>query len=86
MSPLRGYLAILGRRKWWVVVALVCASTGALAYSLGQAKRYEATATVLLSQNLAGALSGGLPMRIRIRIDSPGRSSKSLAYRRLQIA
>ncbi len=57
-SPLRGYLAILRRRKWWVVVALVCALTGALAYSLGQAKRYEATATVLLSQNLAGALSG----------------------------
>jgi tyrosine-protein kinase len=58
-SPLRSYLAAFRRRKWAVLLALVLAPTVAVAYSLTQPKRYEATAKVLLSnQSLAGVLSG----------------------------
>jgi capsular exopolysaccharide synthesis family protein len=58
-SPLRGYLAMLRRRKWYVLIAVVFCVGVALAYSYNQANRYRATATVLISQNLAGALGGG---------------------------
>jgi capsular exopolysaccharide synthesis family protein len=58
-SPLRGYVAAFRRRKWIVLLALVLAPAVAVAYSLTQPKRYEATAKVLLSnQSLAGVLSG----------------------------
>lgn len=58
-SPLRDYLAALGRRKWCILLALVITPTVAAAYSLTQPERYEATAKVLLSrQDFAGALSG----------------------------
>ncbi len=61
-SPLRDYLAALGRRKWYIVLAIVISSTVAVAYSLTQPERYEATAKVLLSrQDFAGALSGTAP-------------------------
>jgi capsular exopolysaccharide synthesis family protein len=60
VTPLRGYLAMLRRRKWYVLVAVACAVGAALAFSFVQESRYEATAKVLLSQNPAGALSGGL--------------------------
>jgi tyrosine-protein kinase len=58
-SPLRSYLAVLGRRWWYLVLAVVVTTAVAVAYSLTQPDRYEATAKVLLSrQDLAGALSG----------------------------
>jgi len=58
-SPLRGYLAVLRRRWWYIALALVLAPAAAVAYSLTQPDRYEATAKVLLSrQDFAGALSG----------------------------
>jgi receptor protein-tyrosine kinase len=58
-SPLRGYLDVLLRRKWYVLLAFVLAPAVAVAYSFTQPKRYEATAKVLLSrQNLSSALSG----------------------------
>ena len=58
-SSLRGYLAVLRRRWWYIALALVLAPAAAVAYSLTQPDRYEATAKVLLSrQDFAGALSG----------------------------
>jgi len=58
-SPLRGYLAVVRRRWWYIAVALLIAPAVAVAYSLTQPDRYEATAKVLLGrQDLAGALSG----------------------------
>ena len=58
-SPLRGYLAAVRRRWWYMVVAVVVTPAVAVAYSLTQPVRYEATAKVLLSrQDVAAALGG----------------------------
>jgi capsular exopolysaccharide synthesis family protein len=58
-SPLRGYLAAVRRRWWYMVVAVVVTPAVAVAYSLTQPDRYEATAKVLLSrQDVAAALGG----------------------------
>jgi capsular exopolysaccharide synthesis family protein len=58
-SWLRAYVNAFRRRKWWVLLAVVLTPAVAVAYSLKQPKRYEATAKVLLSrQNLASTLSG----------------------------
>ena len=60
-TPLRDYLAALKRRKWYIVLALVIAPTVAVAYSLTQPERYEATAKVLLSRQDFTAVSGTAP-------------------------
>lgn len=57
-STLRDYLNVLRRRRWVVLVAVVVVPAGAIALSLLQAPRYEASAEVLLSrQSLANSLS-----------------------------
>ncbi len=58
-STLRDVLAVLRRRKWTVLGTLVLVSAVAVAVSVRQPKRYQASALVLLSwQNLANQLTG----------------------------
>src|SRR5581483_7767001 len=57
-SSLHDYLAVLTRRKWIVLLAVVVVPAVAVAVSLLQKAQYEASAEVLLSrQNLANLLS-----------------------------
>ncbi len=59
-----GYLGVL-RRRWWVVLVLACAGIlAAAAYIAGSAKAYTATATVNvtatgINQSQGGAVAGG---------------------------
>src|SRR5436190_22506516 len=56
-SSLRDYLAVLGRRRWLVLLGLIVVPAVAVALSLMQRPKYEASAEVLLSrQNLAATL------------------------------
>lgn len=56
---LADYLAILWRRKWIALAAVIIVPAAAVAFSLRQTPLYEASAEVLLSrQNLAGSLTG----------------------------
>jgi polysaccharide biosynthesis transport protein len=58
-SVLQHDFDVVRRRKWIVLFVLVLVPTLALAYSLAQEPRYEATAEVLLNrQNLATSLTG----------------------------
>lgn len=58
-SSLRDYLRVLRRRKWLVVQAVLLVPAAAVALSLRQDERYQASAEVLLSrQNLAATLTG----------------------------
>ena len=53
------YLAVLRRRKWIIVTALVIVPLAAILFSLRQERLYQASAEVLLSrQNLAANLTG----------------------------
>jgi Mrp family chromosome partitioning ATPase/capsular polysaccharide biosynthesis protein len=57
-SSLRDYLAVLGRRRWLVLLGLIVVPAVAVALSLMQNPKYEASAEVLLSrQNLATLLN-----------------------------
>jgi polysaccharide biosynthesis transport protein len=57
-GSLRGYLRILGRRKWIILICAILVPASAVAFSLRQEKLYEASADVLLSrQNLAAQLT-----------------------------
>ena len=56
---LADYLAILRRRKWVIIVALVLVPATAFLISVGQPALYQASADVLLSrQNLGSQLTG----------------------------
>jgi capsular exopolysaccharide synthesis family protein len=59
-SPaLADYLAILGRRKWLFLQAIILTPVAALILSLSQPAKYEATARVLISQqDIAAAVTG----------------------------
>ena len=55
---LRHYLAVLRRRKWTIVAALVIVPLAALLFSLHQQKLYKASAEVMVSnQDLAASLT-----------------------------
>lgn len=57
-SALHEYLAVLRRRKWLVLLAVVLVPAAAVGFSLTQKPKYQATAEVLLSrQNLAASLN-----------------------------
>ena len=57
-SSLHDYLAVLRRRKWLVLLAVVVVPAVAIALSLLQTPKYQASAEVLLSrQNLAALLN-----------------------------
>jgi polysaccharide biosynthesis transport protein len=56
---LQDYLRVVRRRKWMVVQAALLLTLAAVAYSLHQQKRYEASADVLLSaENLSATVPG----------------------------
>ncbi len=58
-SSLRGYLSVLRRGKWMIMLAVVVVPAAALGFSFLQQHKYQGTATVLLSQqNLASSLTG----------------------------
>jgi capsular exopolysaccharide synthesis family protein len=58
-TPLARYLALGRRRLWIIVAATLLVPAVALAVSLAQQHRYEATSTVLLSrQSVANSLTG----------------------------
>jgi Mrp family chromosome partitioning ATPase/capsular polysaccharide biosynthesis protein len=58
-SSLSGYLRILRRRKWVILVCAILVPTAAYIASVQQASKYRASAQVYLSsQDLAGALTG----------------------------
>jgi tyrosine-protein kinase len=57
---LSDYVAILGRRKWLILQALILAPVAALALSLSQPASYQATAHVLISQQDIGAQLTGI--------------------------
>src|SRR6266516_4281825 len=59
-SPaLADYVAILSRRKWLILQALILAPVAALVLSLSQPAKYESTARVLISQqDIAAAVTG----------------------------
>jgi uncharacterized protein involved in exopolysaccharide biosynthesis len=65
-----GYLAAL-RKRWWIVAAAaVVAVTGALAFSLTAEKKYDATASVLLTDSQATSI---LPQTSGARSPDPER-------------
>ena len=56
---LHDYLRVVRRRKWMVVQAALLLTLAAVAHSLHQQKRYEASADVLLSaENLSATVPG----------------------------
>jgi uncharacterized protein involved in exopolysaccharide biosynthesis len=55
-SSLHDYLAVLRRRKWLVLLAVVVVPAVAIALSLLQTSKYQASAEVLLSRQNLGAL------------------------------
>lgn len=71
---LHGYLAVLRRRRWVVLLAVATGAAVALAFSLLQTPRYEASAELLMrrtaSQRLLVDESG--------RIDSPASAERDL--------
>ena len=58
-NALADYLAILGRRKWVIIQALILAPVAAVLLSLSQPAQYQAVSNVLLSQqDIASQVSG----------------------------
>ncbi|HUJ66669.1 MAG TPA: polysaccharide biosynthesis tyrosine autokinase [Acidimicrobiales bacterium] len=59
---LKGYLRILRRRKWWVIVCTLVGVVGGLAYGLTAPKEYSATAQLLVQpQNGSVSLGASQP-------------------------
>src|SRR5690242_7807268 len=60
-SPaLADYLAILGRRKWLILQALILAPVAAFILSLSQPAKYKALSRVLISQQDIGSQVTGI--------------------------
>ena len=59
---LHDYLRVVRRRKWMVVQAALMVPLAAVAFSLHQQKRYEASADVLLSAETLSTTVPGTPL------------------------
>ncbi|NPV45574.1 MAG: polysaccharide biosynthesis tyrosine autokinase [Armatimonadetes bacterium] len=46
---IRDYVVMLGRRKWWFIVAFVAVMTGGIVYTLSREPIYQATAQLLIT-------------------------------------
>ncbi|HWG62269.1 MAG TPA: polysaccharide biosynthesis tyrosine autokinase [Streptosporangiaceae bacterium] len=57
---LRGYLIVLRRRKWWVIVITLLGLGASLAMALTQAKQYSATAQLLVQSSSSTSQSAVL--------------------------
>lgn len=59
VATLRDYLAVMQRRKWVIITAVVVVPLAGLAFSLTQSAQYEGSAEVLLSQQDLGSVLTG---------------------------
>ena len=57
-ATLGTYLAVLRRRKWWVISFTLLGLVASLGYSLSQPKAYSATAQLLVGQENASVTNG----------------------------
>src|SRR5713101_8607377 len=79
-STLRDYLHVVRRRKWIILQAVVLVPFAAVAFSLHQQKKYEASAQVLLSrQNLATSLTGAQDPSVYIQADRIAQTQADVA-------
>jgi polysaccharide biosynthesis transport protein len=79
-GTLADYLAVLRRRKWLVLEAILLAPLAALFFSLNQDRLYEASAEVLLSrENLAASLTGTVDPTINQQADRIASTQARLA-------
>lgn len=75
---MQDYLRVLRRRKWIILQAVVLVPLAAVAFSLHQAKLYQASAQVLLSsQDLASQLTG--TQSAAINLQTPDRIAQTQA-------
>jgi capsular exopolysaccharide synthesis family protein len=63
-AALRTYLAVLRRRKWWVIVLALLGLAASLALSLRQPKQYSATAQLLVQSSGQGINLGSAPQEV----------------------
>ena len=61
---LGSYLAVLRRRKWWVIAVIVLGLVASLGYSLTQPKAYSASAQLLFQPDNAVITANGSPEQI----------------------
>ena len=61
---LASYLAVLRRRKWWVIAVIVLGLVASLGYSLTQPKAYSASAQLLFQPDNAVITANGSPEQI----------------------
>jgi capsular exopolysaccharide synthesis family protein len=61
---LGSYLAVLRRRKWWVIAVVVLGLVASLGYSLTQPKAYSASAQLLFQPDNAVITANGSPEQI----------------------
>jgi Mrp family chromosome partitioning ATPase/capsular polysaccharide biosynthesis protein len=79
-GTLPDYLAVLRRRKWLVLEAILLAPLAALFFSLNQQRLYEASAEVLLSrENLATSLTGAVDPSFNQQADRIAETQARLA-------
>src|SRR4051794_18137881 len=79
-SALREYLHVIRRRKWIALLAIVLVPAAAIAFSLHQTSKYQASAEVLLSrQNLATSLNNVTDPNAAIQADRLAQTQADLA-------
>jgi capsular exopolysaccharide synthesis family protein len=61
---LGSYLAVLRRRKWWLIAVIVLGLVASLGYSLTQPKAYSASAQLLFQPDNAVVTANGSPEQI----------------------
>lgn len=79
-NALREYLQVLKRRKWIVLTAVIAVPAAAVAFSLQQQSKYQASAEVLLSrQNLPAALNNVADPNQGVQADRLAQTQADLA-------
>src|SRR3954447_3263146 len=79
-STLRDYLHVVRRRKWVILQAAIVVPVAALAFSLHQQPRYQASAQVLLSQqDLGNQLTGTQDTSVYTPADRRAQTQADLA-------
>ena len=79
-SALSDYLAVVRRRKWIVVLAIVFVPAAAIVFSHYQKPKYQATAEVLLSrQNLASSLNNVVDPSLSVQPERLAQTQADLA-------
>jgi capsular exopolysaccharide synthesis family protein len=69
-SALRGFMSVLWRRRWGVLATLLLVPLVAVAFSLLQEERYEATADVLLQRgSVAATVTGASDANVGVPVE-----------------